>query len=293
MLFDDFNFDSLDDPEFKEDAVREDIVAPLLKWLGYSSSGRHRMVRSRKLTHPFVLIGSKKHKVNIVPDYLLEVDDTIRFVLDAKSPTQEVEGGDNVAQVYSYAIHPEVRVTTFGLCNGRRLALFDIFKVGPVKVYDLTELSDNDLLDIAQKLKPSTIGQAGTLRYDLDAGFFLFMFGFRPNQQLIFFDVIIPLIHMIAKDAFTTNVLNTSLTDRPVLMTFDYSRQQLDQLLSIVDPAVASTIERCLQQRPFRYKNNEDPPTVHVRCRLGDAFVTSRKGETFLPLKVDEFFQSK
>ena len=45
----DFDFKLLDDPDFKEDSVREEIILPLLKYLGYSASGQNRIVRSKSL----------------------------------------------------------------------------------------------------------------------------------------------------------------------------------------------------------------------------------------------------
>jgi hypothetical protein len=61
----------LSDPSFKEDSVREEIIAPLLRQLGYSTYGQFRVKRSTPLIHPYVSIGSKKRKINIYPDYLL------------------------------------------------------------------------------------------------------------------------------------------------------------------------------------------------------------------------------
>jgi hypothetical protein len=85
-LFKDYDFCALDDPDYKEDAVREDIVTPILKRLGYQPTGENKMIRTKSLTHPFVYIGTKKHKVNIIPDYLLQVSSTYVFTLDAKAP---------------------------------------------------------------------------------------------------------------------------------------------------------------------------------------------------------------
>lgn len=73
-IFGNFDFSCLSDYEFKEDAVREDIIAPLLRSIGYSATGKNKMIRSRSLTHPYVMFGSQKRKVNIIPDYLLQVD---------------------------------------------------------------------------------------------------------------------------------------------------------------------------------------------------------------------------
>jgi hypothetical protein len=41
-MFTDFDFEILDDPDFKEDAVREELILPLIKRLGYSVTGDDR-----------------------------------------------------------------------------------------------------------------------------------------------------------------------------------------------------------------------------------------------------------
>src|SRR4029434_5081405 len=108
-MFEDFDFSVLADPSYKEDSVREDLVAPLLKAVGFQPVGKHRMQRSQALTHPFVMIGSQKRKVHIVPDYTLWCDDQAVLVLDAKRPSESLVKSDHVEQAFSYAIHPEVR----------------------------------------------------------------------------------------------------------------------------------------------------------------------------------------
>lgn len=76
-LFAGFNFELLDSPEFKEDAVREALIKPLLNALGYSASGKQKIVRSKGLNDPSFKDGSKKKKNSHIPDYLLEVEGVI------------------------------------------------------------------------------------------------------------------------------------------------------------------------------------------------------------------------
>jgi hypothetical protein len=64
-LFKNFDFSLLDLPDFKEDSVREELITPLLHALGYKAYGEFQILRSKPLVHPFVMIGSKKHKINI------------------------------------------------------------------------------------------------------------------------------------------------------------------------------------------------------------------------------------
>ena len=121
----DFDFQLLEKSEFKEDAVREEIIHPILKELGYSAGGLNRIVRSRSLSHPFVKTGSGDREIRIVPDYLMLAANKPAWVLDAKSPSQMITSGGHVEQTYFYAIHPEIRSHYYALCNGREFALFE------------------------------------------------------------------------------------------------------------------------------------------------------------------------
>ena len=121
----DFDFQLLNDQEFKEDSVREEIVNPILKELGYSAGGLNRIVRSRSLKHPFVKTGSGEREIRIVPDYLMLAANKPAWVLDAKSPNQSITGGSHVEQTYFYAIHPDIRSHYFALCNGREFVVFE------------------------------------------------------------------------------------------------------------------------------------------------------------------------
>jgi len=140
QLYQNFDFTQLDSPDFKEDSVREVLILPLLKRLGY---GDEQIIRSKSLQHPFIKIGSKKRPVNLVPDYLLQVADNYAWVLDAKAPHETITQGDHVEQIYSYAIHPEVRAKFFALCNGREFILFRQEQAKPVLYFALRDMADN------------------------------------------------------------------------------------------------------------------------------------------------------
>ena len=115
-LFGQLDFTKIaDNLDFKEDSVREVIILPILKALGYTND---TIIRSKSLLHPFLKIGSKKRPITLVPDYALKVESNFAWVLDAKAPNQKIINDDNVEQVYSYATHPEIRSNYFALCNG-------------------------------------------------------------------------------------------------------------------------------------------------------------------------------
>ncbi|HNQ66870.1 MAG TPA: DNA methyltransferase [Bacteroidales bacterium] len=152
-FYSDFDFQILNSGEFKEDAVREELINPILKQLGYKSYGHNRIIYSKTLSHPFVKIGSKKRQINIVPDYLFEIDGKYSWVLDAKAPDENITTGENVEQVYSYAIHPDIKADIFALCNGKEFAAFSKEKSEPLLFFQLSEI-DKHWDEIQKLLSP-------------------------------------------------------------------------------------------------------------------------------------------
>jgi hypothetical protein len=132
------------DTNLKEDWVREEVTYPLLIRLGYASSaGENRIIRSRALAHPFVMIGTTQHPVTLIPDYLLSVSGKYSWVLDAKAPSEKVLSGPNIQQIYSYAIHPEIRAKIFVLCNGEELVIYSIDESAPLHYGKMHRLEEN------------------------------------------------------------------------------------------------------------------------------------------------------
>src|ERR1039457_6171791 len=115
-MFADIQPSLFDDPEFKEDSVRELIVAPIISRLGYLPTGSQRVIRSRTVKRPFIRVGTRNYPVTLVPDYTFLNEERPIFVLDAKGPSEDVLDDDHVRQVYSYAVHPEIKCKEFGLC---------------------------------------------------------------------------------------------------------------------------------------------------------------------------------
>ena len=121
QLFNNLNFRTIaQNADFKEDSVREVIILPILRELGYTHD---TIVRSKSLQNPFRKVGTRRVNV-IVPDYVMRVASNFAWVLDAKAPKQKVVNDENVEQAYSYATHPEIRSNYFALCNGIEFSLF-------------------------------------------------------------------------------------------------------------------------------------------------------------------------
>ena len=94
-----FDFATLENENFKEDSVREFIIAPLLQKLGFALKGSNKqeskleMVLSMRLSAP-TITGSNEKIVfdkNTFPDYVLYVDSKPHCVLDAKAPKVKID----------------------------------------------------------------------------------------------------------------------------------------------------------------------------------------------------------
>jgi hypothetical protein len=228
-MFDEFEFGVLSDKEFKEDSVREELVAPIIKRLGYSLTGDSRVVRSRCLVHPYVAIGSQRRKVSIVPDYLFLSEGKPFWVLDAKAPTEEILNSTHVEQAYSYAIHPEVRAELFALCNGHRFVLFSVRQFEPVLDFELRHI-DSNWERLFRILNPEIKAHPDSVEYHPDFGMHLRRLGVEPGFKLILMAASSYFVGKIRDGSYTSSTCLSTETDYAV--SLDFGDAQLDQLFS-------------------------------------------------------------
>ena len=285
-VLDDFDFRLLDDPEFKEDSVREEIVVPIIKGLGYSAAKPNQIIRSRKLLHPYVSIGSKQKEVYIIPDYLFEVNGKPAWVLDAKSPTERIVKSENVEQAYSYAIHSEVRVDLFALCNGKEFVLYNTREIDPV-LYFPTIAIPLYWENLKKYLAPERIFANDNFKLAKDLGLHLKRLGFDQFEGLVFPDVPISHIGQLDPNMFTTSG-GLQHDDTRYVVTFDFSEDILDQLKGrIPDKALEILQARSPDSRKsVQFADHAFLATVH--CKIGE-MLQENEGEIFLPLIVNRF----
>ena len=130
--------------------VREEIIAPLLRGLGYRSGSQHNVIRNQSLRYPRALLDRKDLKADPLlrgkVDYILEAGGKVRWVIKVKSPDAEL-GHETIEQAWAYAQHPGVQAVYFALCNGRR---FEVFQTqmgpaaSPVLALDYAALSQSE-----------------------------------------------------------------------------------------------------------------------------------------------------
>jgi hypothetical protein len=294
-IFKDFNFDLLEDKEFKEDAVREEIIFPLLKALEYSASSDNKVIRSKALKHPFYYFGTTKYNVNIIPDYTFQLNGENKWILDAKRPTENIDEGKNVFQAYSYAMHPEVQSEIYALCNGHKLTVFDVKKHIPILSFDIKNLKDN-WISLKNILSPEFVIKPHLKHFHLDFGLFLFKISDLESK---FLPIEFPLnkISDLAKLEEGSYCMNQSFgmkgfESQKFMGTFDFKEEQYQKLLKLVPENIKTEIEYSLTHQPFMVlkKKEEDLLEVNLKMKaiIGRKILTNNN-ESYLPFEITDF----
>jgi hypothetical protein len=288
-MFENFNFEVLDDPDFKEDAVREELILPIIKGLGYNITGNSRIVRSKSLVHPYVAIGSKQRKVSIVPDYVFYSEDRPYWILDAKSPTEDIIKSKHAEQAYSYAIHPEIRAELYALCNGREFALFEVRKFEPILHFKLEYIADywDSLFRI---LNPEVKANPALIEYNPDYGIYIRKVGAVDDFKFIAMAVHSKFIAKVADNQYTT--ITVVPGDVDCMVSFYFDEQQYQKLLSFQPPHLQALLRQGLRQMPYYVSldNCDEEFMFGVSSTISNQVIDNNE-ESYIPFIVDEFME--
>jgi len=286
-MFDNLNFDILDDSEFKEDAVREEIIMPILKRLGYSSSTDNKIRRGITLTHPFVNIGSTTRKINIIPDYILETQNGFKWILDAKAPNENILKSSNVEQAYSYAINPEVRCDLYALCNGRKLTVFHISDIEPLINIDIENINA-DWVEIETILSPKYIEKPHLKFFHPDFGVHLLKMGGDITQPYYFIPAWVNGIAKINDNLYT--LFSVVYFGQDYGASFDFSADEFLNFIESIPDEKQTFIGHRLANAPFNiyYDNVEDTFPIIIEAKRTDTLYEN-SNEKYIPLKVTKF----
>jgi hypothetical protein len=287
-MFADFDFSALDDITFKEDAVREEIIAPILRQAGYKPTGSMRVERSKPLKHPFVMIGSKKHPVSIIPDYTLFHDDKALMILDAKKPSEEIVNSIHVEQAYSYAIHPEVRCQIFGLCNGRHLSFFNVGRREALLVIATPEI-DVRWAEVSKYFSPTILRTPEILDFDADLGLHAYRAGVREGTLFRFNGYHLQLAMAISEHLWTVSS-SCSVNDREHLISFDLGAHALERILLALCEEDRSRVLGALKRGPFQA---ELEGQIIVDCTAFLGPITQGAYEVFAPFRIAKVLASR
>ena len=280
-MFEGITLSSFNDPEFKEDSVRELIVAPILDRLGFPPQGATRVVRSKTLSHPFIRVGTRQHPVKTVPDYTFIVDGRPALVLDAKGPTQCVRDDGHLQQAYSYAIHPEVRCEEFALCNGRELAVYSVKTSGPLLELGFSEY-ESRWTDIEKFLGPRYLRQPKLRRFVPDFGMALQRMGIRAEDTIHLPGTKLNIFGMVNFQLFTASA-NCNFGAGEHCASFDFSPTMLDQMLTSLPSPLGEEFHSALTTSPFQASAGL-ALELDLTAKLG--METRGRDESFVPLHV-------
>lgn len=288
-LFDEnIDFNQLQSEAIKEDTIREEIIAPILKALGYSAFSDNKIIRSKNLEHPYVQFGTTSKKVYIIPDYILQVQNKNAFIIDAKNPRENILSGTNPEQAYSYAMHKEVRVDKYVLCNGIDIVIFDVNELKPVfkmQVKDLEENWDN----LYKILSPMAFTNPHFFNYNPDLGIRLWKWGMPDDMKLHYYDAKI-------LDVAKVNEKNYSFSlavsfEEVCIATFDFENKLFDAFMNQVPESKKEIVYNALTRQPFRYVTEKEEDSFGVSFSAVPSWKLEYGiDEVFMPFLVREFY---
>jgi hypothetical protein len=292
-LFGDFDFTLLDDPEFGEDAVREELVVPLLAALGYTASPPDRIIRSRRLEHPFVLFGTVRKGITIIPDYLLERDGAYAWVLDAKGPGENIDTGKNVEQAYSYAMHRDIRVPFYGLCNGRKLVVFHVTHAAPVIDVPLQEI--DGIWPMVLDILGCRSAWAGGLPpgFNPDMGLALGKAGLVEDAEgkkyyHVFTSVPVRYVGKVEDALYSVTGLYVQ-EESAHMLTFDFGPDVYPAFLAELEDDERERVRTALSRQPYKFVFAPgEEPVMTIVGDLGDKTYTNGN-ESYRPFIAEEF----
>lgn len=287
-MFPDFNPSLFDDPDFKEDSVREVIITPILTRLGYSPSGEDRVVRSKTLKHPFIYAGTRKLPINLIPDYTLMSGDRVLLVLDAKQPRIDVLGRESVQQVYSYAIHPEIKSEHFALCNGRQLAVFNVDQSDPIFLIDYQNF-ERAWDEVIKFLSPRMLKEPILRSFAPDFGCALARLGLSEGVTVSLFPASFNFVARL-DDEMVTASANIDFEGRPHCVSLDFKRSHLATILMCLPDELSDAFSTALGRFPFQVAA-ELAIEIDVNTTLGPEI--NADGEIFRPLVIQEILASR
>jgi Type I restriction enzyme R protein N terminus (HSDR_N) len=125
MDFPTYNFNLLGETD-----IREEIVAPLLRHLGYRSGTTDNVIREQQLSYPQLQLGKRKPTdppLRGIADYICEAGGLIKWVIEAKPPGEDLNKLVQ-EQAWSYANHPQIRAVYFVVTNGLEFKIYQTNK---------------------------------------------------------------------------------------------------------------------------------------------------------------------
>ncbi len=287
-ILDKIDFNNLP-KDFKEQDVREEIITPILKKLGYSSFDENNLIkRETKLKHPYTRFGSEYKKASQFPDYIIKVDKKTAFTIEAKSPKEDITKGKNVEQAYSYAININVKAKRFVLCNGKEINIFDVDKNEPLAHIKLTNLEEN-WEQIYKLLSPTAFRNPHIFNFKADFGLWCLKNGIGCETKQEFKNCYINDVARLEDNLFTI-IAVIEKEGKEYLASFDFERSIFEDFMKQVPNQLKEKVRSYIMKSPFKYQTEsaEESFKLNFRAHLSNKIIKN-ENEEYIPLKIDEF----
>lgn len=148
------DFGALDLTTMNETDVKEEIVRPLLRALGFRQSGQAYITTERTLTYDAAFLGRKDPKKDPPlrgrADYECGLTSYGRWVLEAKAPSVSLTR-EEAEQAHTYAAHPQVAASHYVVTNGHEFRVYQTsYPDDPVYAWALSDT--HRLFDIIENI---------------------------------------------------------------------------------------------------------------------------------------------
>jgi len=290
-IFDRIDFNNLP-PHFNENAVREEIIKPLLEVLGYSRfDNTNTIVDGYRLKDPFVTKGTKKESIEIIPDYIIQVNNKAAFIVEAKAPTEKISEDRHIKQAHSYANHHEINVGIFMLCNGKELAVFSTKKVEKLFQLCIASASEEEWGELFELLSPAAFTFPHIFNYKQDYGVWYAKSGLPLYTEHYFYGVYIDAVVKSNDDTFSIQAV-VSRDNKEYYASFDFKRSLFEDFMSRLPIAQRDKVLWVLTNQPYKYVTDSESDSFELSFSaiLGtEVFPDEHNVEKYIPFNIITF----
>lgn len=181
-----------------------------------------------------------------------------------------------------------MRTNHFALCNGRRLAIYNVEQ--PTPIFDiLFEEFEFRWADIERHLAPKYLIEPELRKLRPDFGFAVSRLGMAEGAELIMIGTRLSVFARLSEHLFTATV-NTEFADRDHCVSFDFKKELLPVLVAGLPDQLRQLFLEALSQAPFQ-AGADLMVEVDLRTHLGE--IVQLEHEAFVPLVIDEVLGSR
>ncbi len=217
----------------------------------------------------------------------MQVDEKPAWILEAKSPFEQITDTKHIEQAYSYAIHPEIRVNYFALCNGHHFALYNISRPKPLFHISLRAI-DLYRSMLKELISPLTVFAYPDEKLSKDFGLHIKRLGFKSTDTLLIIGSNPLILTKYDDDLFSFSApVGDEIT--AYLGTFDFNFEVAQQLKPIIGEASFCQLMQPSNGRQLQF-NLDRKLNLNLRIALPEQEnLIENDKEIYLPLLIKEF----